>query len=130
MRSKDRGLVDWIRRFVMHVATGALSVLVHYTLMALLLNSDVTPIVASSTGFCAGALTRFLTAYYNVFTPTGTVKAAVPKFLAALAGQAILNSLLLGTLMSTGMGVWWAQVSTTIFMTFLNYLVYRIWVFR
>ncbi|MBL8517410.1 MAG: GtrA family protein [Betaproteobacteria bacterium] len=123
-------LMDWAKRFVLHVATGVLAVAMHYALMALLLKGGFTPVVASSIGFCAGALTRFLTAHYHVFEPTGSVKVTIPKFLLALAAQGVMNSLLLTALMNAGMAVWWGQVTTTVLMTFANYLAYRLWVFR
>jgi putative flippase GtrA len=123
-------LVDWVVRFALHVATGFLAVAVHYSLMALLLHAGMQPVLASSLGFVAGAITRFLTAYINVYAPTGTMRAAMPRFLLALAAQFFLNSLLLAGLIETGMGVWWAQVLTSGVLTFSNYLVYRLWVFR
>jgi putative flippase GtrA len=123
-------LWDWLKRFLLHVATGVLAVAVHYALMYLLLKGGFTPIIASSIGFCAGALTRFLTAHYHVFEPTGSVKVTIPKFLLALAAQGVLNSLLLSALLDAGMAIWWGQITTTILMTFVNYIAYRLWVFR
>ncbi|MDX2220775.1 MAG: GtrA family protein [Burkholderiales bacterium] len=123
-------LWDWAKRFVLHVATGVLAVAVHYALMALLLKGGFAPVVASTIGFGAGALTRFLTAYYHVFEPTESVKVTVPKFLLALAAQGVLNSLLLAALLEAGTSVWWGQITTTILMTFVNYVAYRLWVFR
>jgi putative flippase GtrA len=65
-----------------------------------------------------------------VFTPSESVVFALPRFLLALAAQWALNALLLGGLMQTGLSVWVAQITTTILLTFVNYLVYRLWVFR
>ncbi len=69
-------------------------------------------------------------AYFKVFTPKNSVILTIPRFLLALAVQGILNSTLLALLLAAGMAVWWAQIATTTAMTFLNYLVYRLWVFR
>jgi putative flippase GtrA len=33
-------------------------------------------------------------------------------------------------LVGAGLGVWLAQVSATVLLTFVNYVVYRLWVFR
>ena len=123
-------VLDWLTRFALHVATGALAVAVHYSLMAMAMRAGADPLLASSLGFVAGAVTRFLTAYFNVFTPSGTMREAVPRFLLALAVQFALNSLLLAAFIGLGLAVWWAQVLTTILLTFLNYVVYRLWVFR
>jgi putative flippase GtrA len=123
-------LLDWIKRFVLHVVTGFAAVAVHYAVMWLLLRGETNALIASSVGFAGGALTRFLTAYYNVFEPTQQVRATVPKFLAALLAQGVLNSLFLTGLMETGISLWYAQIATTVAMTFLNYIVYRLWVFR
>ncbi len=130
MKKRWPVLFDWVVRFALHVATGALAVAVHYSLMAVLLGFGLPPVAASGVGFLAGAATRFLTAYFNVYTPSGTIVDAMPKFLLALGAQFILNSLLLAGLLEAGLGIWWAQVSTTIILTFANYLAYRLWVFR
>ena len=98
--------------------------------MAILLHAGMPPVLASSFGFAAGAATRFFTAYFKVYSPTGTMRATMPRFVLALGAQALLNSLLLAGMIEAGMGVWWAQVMTTIILTFGNYLLYRLWVFR
>ena len=117
-------------RFARHVLTGILAVLVHYGLMSLALRADAAPLVATSIGFIGGAVVRFLTAYFHVFAPSESVAFALPRFLLALTAQWALNGLLLGGLMQTGLSVWVAQVTTTVMLTFVNYLVYRLWVFR
>ncbi|MCI0594528.1 GtrA family protein [Chromohalobacter sp.] len=123
-------LVDWVVRFALHVATGVLAVAVHYSLMAVLLRAGTQPVLASSLGFVAGAVTRFLTAYFKVYAPTGTMRAAMTRFLLALGTQFFLNSVLLAGMLEMRMSVWRAQVLTTVLLTFGNYLVYRLWVFR
>lgn len=123
-------LHDWLVRFARHVLTGVLAVLVHYGLMSLALRGDSAPLIATSIGFIGGAIVRFLTAYFHVFAPSESVGIALPRFLLALAAQWALNALLLGGLMQTGLSVWIAQITTTILLTFVNYLVYRLWVFR
>ena len=117
-------------RFVRHVLTGLLAVLVHYGLMSMALRADAAPLVATSIGFIGGAVVRFLTAYFHVFAPSELVKLALPRFLLALTAQWVLNALLLGGLMQAGLSVWIAQITTTVLLTFVNYLVYRLWVFR
>lgn len=130
MSDRRAVVVDWVVRFALHVATGFLAVAAHYSLMAVLLHLGTQPVVASGLGFIAGAVTRFLTAYFKVYAPSGTMRAAMPKFLLALGAQFVLNLLILAGMIAWGMSVWWAQVATTVLLTFGNYLVYRLWVFR
>lgn len=130
MIEKQHVTHDWIVRFARHVLTGVFAVLVHYGLMSLALRGDAAPLIATSIGFIGGAIVRFLTAYFHVFAPSESVKLALPRFLLALTAQWALNALLLGGLMQAGLSVWVAQITTTILLTFVNYLVYRLWVFR
>ena len=121
---------DWIIKFILHVATGALAVAVHYGLMAFALVFGTPPLWATSIGFLGGAITRFFTAYFHVFSPSQTVRFALPKFIVALSGQLIANYLLVAALTAISLGLWTAQVLTTLLLTLINYLVYRLWVFR
>jgi putative flippase GtrA len=121
---------DWLKRFVLHVVTGFAAVAVHYAVMWALLRFGTEAVIASSVGFAFGALTRFFTAYYNVFEPTQKVQTTIPKFVLALAVQGVLNSAFLTGFMEIGLPLWWAQIVTTVLMTFLNYVVYRLWVFK
>jgi putative flippase GtrA len=127
---KQHVIQDWIVRFARHVLTGVFAVLVHYGLMSLALRADAAPLVATSIGFIGGAIVRFLTAYFHVFAPSESVTFALPRFILALSAQWALNALMLSGLMGAGLNVWVAQVTTTILLTFVNYLVYRLWVFR
>jgi putative flippase GtrA len=122
--------MDWLKRFVLHVITGFAAVAVHYAVMWVLLRVGAEAVVASSVGFAFGALTRFFTAYYNVFEPTQKMRSTIPKFVLALAVQGLLNSVFLTGFMALGVALWYAQVATTVLMTFLNYVVYRLWVFK
>jgi len=121
---------DHARRLSLHIATGALSVVVHYGVMAIVIKLTDQPVLASGVGFAGGALTRFFTAYYGVFAPAGTVRDTIPKFCVALGVQAALNLFLLSSFIAAGMNTWWSQVTTTGLLTLLNYAVYRAWVFR
>ncbi|MBK6744372.1 MAG: GtrA family protein [Hydrogenophilales bacterium] len=123
-------LIDWARGFSLHVLTGFLAVAAHYALMWLLLKLGAAPLLASSTGFVAGALTRYLLSFYKIFTPTGSVPATLVKFVAALGAQMAANLTLLDLIMHAGANLWLAQVSATIILTFVNFIVYRLWVFK
>ncbi len=127
---KPAGWRDWLWRFVLHVATGLLAVAVHYALMALAMKGGLHPVAASALGFAGGAVTRFYTAYFHVYAPSGSMRAALPRFLLLLAVQFVANALLLQALLALGLPVWWAQAVTTIVLTFVVYLAYRLLVFR
>lgn len=121
---------DIIWRFLLHVATGAISVCAHYLVMALILSFNCEPSIASGIGFFFGALIRFITAYYHVFNPRGSINETLPKFILALVIQGSLNLVLLNIFMYLNGSVWIAQLMTTLIITFLNYYAYYIWVFK
>ncbi|MCA0239839.1 MAG: GtrA family protein [Proteobacteria bacterium] len=127
---RDGAWRDWAWRFVLHVATGVLAVAVHYALMALAMTAGLRPVAASALGFVGGAVTRFYTAYFHVYAPSGSVRAALPRFLLALAAQFVANALLLQALLAFGWPVWWAQAATTVALTFAAYLAFRLLVFN
>lgn len=120
---------DWVLRFVLHVATGVLAVLVHYAVMAACMRFGAEPVQASAVGFVAGAVVRFLTAFFHVYSPTASVLVAAPRFVLALAVQFTLNAVLLSLLIDAGVTVWWAQTVTTVLLAFGTYLIYRLFVF-
>ena len=129
-RPRGSGILHWIHSFSLHVASGFAAVAAHYAVMYLMLRTGLVPVAASAVGFGAGALVRFVFAYAHIFTPTTGVPAAGLRFVVALLAQLAANSALLAALTDAGIGVWPAQVATTIALTFVNYLVYRLWVFR
>ena len=119
-----------VASFFLHVATGFLAVGVHYGILWVLLRAGVGPVTGSAVGFTGGALTRFLLAYHHVFTPSHSLAIAGRRFLVALAAQAAANTAVLWGLLAAGTPVWPAQIATTIVLTFANYAMYRLWVFR
>jgi putative flippase GtrA len=129
-RPRSVGLVHWLHTFSLHVVTGFAAVAAHYAVMYVLIRTGLAAVPASAIGFGAGALTRFVTSYAHIFTPTRGVHAAGLRFAVAIAVQLVANSALLAVLTRSGVAVWPAQVMTTIVLTFVNYLVYRWWVFR
>ena len=124
------GLLHWIHSFTLHVATGFLAVAAHYSVMYVFVRAGVAGVPASALGFVGGALTRFALSYLHVFSPSRGVKVASVRFLLVIAVQLAANSALLASLLRLGMSLWPAQVTTTIVLTFANYLAYRLWVFR
>jgi len=104
-------------------------VLAHYALMYLALALGAAALVASSIGFLAGSISRFLMAYHQVFTPSRPRSSAVLHFVVSLGIQFVLNGALLSGLLSLGFSIWPAQIVTTVLLTFVNYAMYRLWVF-
>ena len=129
-RPQGSGLWHWLHSFSLHVATGFAAVAAHYGVMYGMLRTGLAPVAASAVGFGAGALVRFIFSYAHIFTPTGSVHAAGVRFVVALGAQLAANSGVLAALTGAGVDVWPAQVATTIILTFGNYLIYRLWVFR
>jgi putative flippase GtrA len=123
-------IIGLIANFTLHVLTGFVAVAVHYGILYVLLHFGVPPLVATSIGFCGGAVTRFVLAYYRVFAPTRGLTTAGWRFVIVIGTGMLANTALLGALLSLGLGVWPAQIATTILLTFGNYVAYRLWVFR
>ena len=123
-------LIGLIANFTLHVLTGFAAVAVHYGILYVLLQISVPALLASSIGFCGGAVTRFVLAYYRVFAPTQGLTTAGWRFVVVIGTGMLANTALLGALLSLGVSVWPAQIATTILLTFGNYVAYRLWVFR
>ncbi|HEX8012563.1 MAG TPA: GtrA family protein [Casimicrobiaceae bacterium] len=123
-------IIGLIANFSLHALTGFVAVAAHYGVLYALLGLGVAPLVASGIGFCGGAATRFALAYWRVFSPSHGLTTAGRRFVVVIAIQALANTALLGALLEAGIGVWPAQITTTIVLTFANYVAYRLWVFR
>ena len=123
-------IIGLIANFSLHVVTGFAAVAVHYGALYGLLKLGLAPLIASGIGFCGGAATRFALAYWRVFTPSHGLTTAGRRFVIVIGVQAVANTALLGSLLASGIGVWPAQIATTIVLTFANYIAYRLWVFR
>jgi len=123
-------VIGLITNFSLHVLTGFAAVAIHYGVLYGLLKLGVAPLAASAIGFCGGALTRFALSYWRVFSPSHGLTIAGRRFVIAIVLQAAANTALLALLLSLGVGVWPAQIATTVVLTFVNYAAYRLWVFR
>ena len=129
-RPQGTGLLHWVHSFSLHVATGVLAVAAHYAAMYGFVQAGVPGVPASALGFGAGALTRFALSYWHVFAPSRGMTVAGTRFAVAITLQLVGNTLLLSSFLRLGLSLWPAQITTTVLMTFANYLVYRLWVFR
>jgi putative flippase GtrA len=118
-----------LANFSLHVLTGFAAVGIHYGVLYLLLRTGLPALAGSMVGFCGGALTRFALSYWRVFSPSHGLTIAGRRFLVAIGAQAVANAALLALLLGAGLGVWPAQITTTVLLTFANYAVYRLWVF-
>ncbi|MDR0249956.1 MAG: GtrA family protein [Burkholderiales bacterium] len=118
------------RSFSLHVLTGIFAVAAHYLTLYSLLSLAVPPLGATTVGFLCGALVRFTLSYFHVFSPTQGVTIASGRFVLALALQVSCNAVLVKSAMLLGLSIWPSQILATGLLTFLNYLVYRWWVFR
>ena len=136
----DRQLQRWLpwaqawhallRSFGLHVLTGFVAVGGHYLSMAGLLHAGAPHLWASGLGFCVGATLRYLLSYHAVFSPQNGVRTTLTRFLTVLGLQLLANLALLESLIQLGLPLWWAQIFTTILLTFANFAAYRWWVFR
>lgn len=129
-RVRRAAAIALLANFSFHVLTGFVAVGVHYGLLYWLLRAGLPALAGSAVGFCGGALTRFAVSYWRVFSPSQGLTVAGKRFVIAIGAQAVANTALLALLLAAGLSVWPAQIATTIVLTFGNYAVYRLWVFR
>ena len=104
--------------------------MVHYLVMWLVLLGIEKPIFATSVGFTAGAIARFLMAYFHVFEPESRIFQSLGKFAFVLSCQFLANSTLLGIVLGLGVPVWPAQLISTASLTLFIFFAHKIWVFR
>lgn len=120
---------SWLTGFFLHLITGVAAVAAHYSAMWAFLQVNLSALIASSLGFLFGAITRFVFSYFHIFSPTAAIPIAAGRFILALSAQFGCNAALVAGMLQF-VPVWHAQVGTTMILTILNYIVYRIWVFR
>lgn len=118
------------KEFFWHIVTGFVATGAHYGLMAIVLTWISSAILASSVGFMAGALTRFLTAHKIVFQGNRLFWPTVLRFMISLLVQLLLNAALLRLLLLAIDNLWLSQVIATGLMVVLNFIIYKTWVFR
>ncbi len=128
-RSAWFGRYGVITSFVLHCVTGLAAVAAHYGIMWAVLRAGTPSLAATCLGFAGGAATRFFLSYHTVFAPTRRARSAALRFVGALGLQFLANAGLFWALTQLGLPVWPAQVITTIALTVINYLIYRLWVF-
>jgi hypothetical protein len=80
-----------------------------------------------------------LTRYHGVLAPnhhwrswvthSRSRSSAAAHFSVSLGIQFVLNALIFSALLAWGLSTWPAQLLTTLLLTFVNYAMYRLWVF-
>lgn len=120
----------WAYGFCLHVIAGIIATSTHYTVMFVLIRAGMAGILASTLGFGAGAIVRFLLSYFHVFSPTSGIRKVMFRFVLALFIQMVANSLQLNCLMAAGLTVWKAQIITTVSLAIVTYIGGKLWVFR
>ena len=130
LRTRRAFAIGLIANFSLHVTFFSAALVILAGALYALLRLGLSPLVGSAIGFCGGALTRFALSYWRVFAPSQGLTIAGRRFVVALAAQALANTALLALLLAAGLTVWPAQIATTVLLTFANYAVYRLWVFR
>lgn len=118
------------KAFLLHLATGVVATAVHYAVMAAALIWISSAAMASSVGFLAGALTRFLTAHKVVFLGPRRLWPTVARFVMSLLIQLALNAFFLNFFLLFTNHLWLAQAITTGLMVTFNFIVYKKWVFK
>lgn len=118
------------KEFFLHLLTGCIATGVHYGVMATLLRWVPSAVIASSFGFLAGALTRFLCSHKIVFSGDRLLLPAATRFVLSLLIQLALNGLLLKSFLLMTNYLWIAQIITTGLMVLFNFVVYKNWVFK
>jgi putative flippase GtrA len=116
----------------MYIGAGGIATASHYvTMIALVQLAHVLPLAATASGFAAGAGVKYWLNHLMVFRSVEPHTAAMPRFIAMLAIQFLLNAAFF-TLFHEVLGLHYvvAQVLTTGALIPPGYLVSRLWVFR
>jgi len=119
------------RSLPLYVGAGGIATASHYavTIAAVELLS-IEPIAASAGGFTVGAIIKYWLNYCIAFRSQAPHGAAVPRFLLALGGLMVLNTLLFAVFeRGIGMHYLLAQALTTVLLIPPGYVLNRNWVF-
>lgn len=119
------------RQFLRFAAVGGVATLIHYAILAGLVEFAKAPLIAStSCGFAAGALFSYITNRHLNFETKPPFTQGLAKFLAfGLVGLG-LNGLILGSLHHLGMHYMLAQCFATGIVLVYNFATARWIVFR
>ena len=116
----------------MYVVSGFASVATHYAFAIFAVEVlGWRALLATSAGFMAGAITKYLMNYFLAFASEAPHRHAVPRFAVMLASLFCANAAIFWALHDQG-GLHYmaAQVITTGLLIPVGYVVNRLWVFR
>jgi putative flippase GtrA len=120
-------------QFSGYLISGSLATIAHYTTLILLVEylSIMRPLMASTIGFLAGAITGFLLNSQFVFT---TNTSGMPEFIKYLfmASCGLLVNFISMSLLLKIFNLYYlsAQILTTIFIVVINFSICKQWIFK
>ena len=114
-----------------YIGVGGIATAAHYaTLFALVQSGLARPLIGTITGFCVGAVVKYVLSYTVTFRSNGRHIEAGPRFVAVLLLMLAANTALFWALNSAlGVNYMVAQVITTIALIAPGYVANRRWVF-
>jgi len=120
------------RQFSVFSLVGVVGTLVHYLVMAVLIEVFfVAPVPSSSIGFLTSAFVSYLLNYRITFSSRARHRLALPRFLIVGTIGLTLNSLLVGILTGPASLHWLiAQVVATLTVLCWNFAANFVWTFR
>jgi putative flippase GtrA len=126
-RADARSLLQQMLRFVIF---GVGAALVHYSVMALLIATGLSAVLASQVGFVAGGCFSYLTNRTYTFRSRDQHRRLVARFVAVSAFGWAVNGGSLAVLVAAGLPVWLGQVVATGSVACCSFVLHRIWTFR
>ena len=119
-------------QFLIFAAVGVVGTIGHYVALVVLVSvGGVDPVISSALGFVVGAMINYWLNYHVTFKSTLLHTETVWKFFSVAAVGLLLNTLLMGLLVSMlRVHYLFGQVVTTGIVLLWNYLANRHWTFR
>ena len=120
------------RALPMYVGAGGIATASHYaTAFVGVQFVGISPIVATTIGFCVGSVVKYWLNYAGAFNSRAPHGRALVRFIVALFTFLLLNTALFWLLQQQfGLHYLLAQAITTVALIPPGYLVHRAWVFR
>lgn len=121
-----------VRQFSQFSAVGVVGTIIHYGVMAVLVEPlHVHPVPGSAAGFLASAVVSYLLNYRITFSSSMQHHKALPRFLAVGTVGLGINSALVGVLTGQAALHWLAaQLVATSIVLCWNFAANRIWTFN
>lgn len=119
------------RQFLTFAVVGVMAAIVHFGILALLVETGASgPVMGSAIGFVVAACTSYALNRRFTFNATRDHKGAVPRFALVALGGFLLNAALM-ELVAVRLGIYYllAQVVSTLVVMVWNFVGYRLWAF-